>query len=252
MTSRTEIKIEVLGELVVRRRDGTVVGHDEWRTGQTRDLLRLLALSNGRRLRRSSIAEQLWPHVAPERARASLRTAGSQIRRAIGSDCLIRHGDGFLLQGAWVDVVMFEEDVRRVHSLARAGRHSRALGLAQAAERLYRGDFHAHDDESSWARTEREHLRHARLVMLCEAAESAIAIGDFACAVSLADTAAAIDPTSEAARRALMVGHAGLGEVGSALRVFEELRAHLADELGADPSLQTRELHLRLLRGDGL
>ena len=94
MTSRTDIKIEVLGELVVRRRDGTVVGHDEWRTGQTRDLLRLLALSNGRRLRRSSIAEQLWPHVAPERARASLRTAGSQIRRAIGSDCLIRHGDG--------------------------------------------------------------------------------------------------------------------------------------------------------------
>jgi DNA-binding SARP family transcriptional activator len=250
MTSRTHIRIEVLGELVVRRCDGTLVGHDEWRTGQTRDLLRILALSNGRRLRRASLAELLWPNVSQDRARASLRTAGSQIRRAIGSNCLVRHGDGVLLQGAWVDVVMFLDDARRVHSLARAGRHSRALHLAQAAERLYRDDFHAHDDESSWARSERDHLRHARMTMLCQAAESSIAVGDFHRAVALAATAVTIDPTSEAARRALMVGHAELGEVGSALRVFEELRTHLADELGADPSTQTKELHLRLLRGD--
>ncbi|WP_134741388.1 bacterial transcriptional activator domain-containing protein [Nocardioides sp. 503] len=249
MRPQNNIKIEVLGELVARRCDGTIVGHDEWRTGQTRDLLRILALNNGRRLRRASVAEQLWPNVSLDRARASLRTAGSQIRSALGSDCLVRHGDGFALEGVWVDVAVFQEDARRVYSLTRVGRHKRALCLAQAAERLYRDDFHAHDDESPWARTEREHLRRMRMVMLCQAAESANAIEDYPRAVALADTAVTIDPTSEAARRALMVGHAGLGEIGSALRVFEELRAHLAEDLGADPSAQTKELHLRLLRG---
>jgi DNA-binding SARP family transcriptional activator len=34
-----------------------------------------------------------------------------------------------------------------------------------------------------------------------------------------------------------------------ALRVFETFRRHLAEELGADPSHQTRELHLRILQG---
>jgi hypothetical protein len=34
------------------------------------------------------------------------------------------------------------------------------------------------------------------------------------------------------------------------LLAFEDCRAHLADVLGADPSPQTQDLHLRLLRGD--
>ncbi len=46
-----------------------------------------------------------------------------------------------------------------------------------------------------------------------------------------------------------MRAHAELGEIGSALRVFEAYRARLAEELGADPSPQTTQLHLRLLRG---
>jgi DNA-binding SARP family transcriptional activator len=49
-----------------------------------------------------------------------------------------------------------------------------------------------------------------------------------------------------------MQAYAELGEVGSALRVFETYRSHLAEELGADPSPQTRELHLKLLRGSTL
>jgi len=45
-----------------------------------------------------------------------------------------------------------------------------------------------------------------------------------------------------------MRAYAELGETSSAIRVFETYRAHLADELGIDPSRATRELHLRLLQ----
>ena len=250
MTPRPGLRVKVLGDLVVRRGDGTCVERSEWHTSKTMDLLRILALSNRRPVRLTSVTEQLWPDVSPDRARASLRTAASQVRRAVGAQCVVRQGDGIVLQGAWVDAAVFLRDARHVHTLARTGRHSRALDLTLAAERLYVGDFHARDDDSSWARAERDHLKQCRKAMLCQAAESAIELRDYRRAVTFAATAVRIDPTSEAGYRALMRSYAELGEIGSALRAFEGLRAHLADELGADPSNQTRALHLSLLRGN--
>jgi SARP family transcriptional regulator, regulator of embCAB operon len=87
--------------------------------------------------------------------------------------------------------------------------------------------------------------------MLTEAAEAALATGVPREALDFAKTAVALDPTSEAAHRSLMRAHADLGEIGGALRVFESYRAHLAEELGADPSPQTLELHVQLLRASG-
>jgi hypothetical protein len=120
--------------------------------------------------------------------------------------------------------------------------------LAADVDRLYRGEFHAHDDDSDWARTEREHLLRVRQEMLTEAALAALELRRFREALDFASSAVDLDWTAETPHRALMRAHAGLGEIGSALRVFETYRAHLAEELGADPSRQTLDLHLRLLR----
>jgi DNA-binding SARP family transcriptional activator len=250
MPPHPDLRIRLLGNLEVRRTDGSVVDHDEWRTGKTTDLLRILALNNGRAVRVTSVIDKLWPSVSPDRARASLRTACSQIRRATGVNCLVRQNGGLVLQGAWVDAILFLNDARRVHVAAQAGRNLRALDLTQAAERLYRGDFRAHNDEAAWARAEREHLAQCRRGMLYDAAEAAIAVGKYDNAVGLARQALQIDRSSEGAHRALMRAHALMGEIGSALRAFEDCRAHLAEELGVDPSSQTQALHLRLLRGE--
>ena len=244
------LRVRLLGDLCVQRPDGTIVRYDEWSTGKTADLLRILALNNGRAVRVTSVIDKLWPNVGLDRARASLRTAGSQIRRATGVNCIVRQGVGVMLQGAWVDATLFLHDARLVQFAAQARRHTRVLDLTRAAERLYRGDFHAHDDDSPWARSEREYLEGSRRGILCAAAESAIALDRYDEAVALAETVIRIDRSSEAAHRALMRAHAAMGEIGSALRAFEACRAHLAEELGADPSAQTRALHLQLLRGE--
>ncbi|MGZ6746102.1 MAG: AfsR/SARP family transcriptional regulator [Nocardioides sp.] len=250
-THHLGIRVNILGALRVTRPDGSVITVSEWRTGKTMDLLRLLALENGRPVRTSALIEKLWPDApAPERARGSLRTAASQIRRTVGGNCIVRQPDGLVLEGAWVDAVEFLEDAQRAHTAARSAHHSRAVALAQAAESLYLDDFHAYDDDSTWAREERDHLMRARHDMLCEAAESAMELQHFREALDLATEAVRIDDTSELANRALMRAHAELGEIGGALRVFETYRSHLADELGADPSPQTRDLHLSLLRSE--
>jgi len=251
MPHQRDIRIRVLGELEVHRTDGSVVGWREWRTGKSMDLLRMLALNNGHPVRMSSVIDRLWPNVGPDRARASVRTAASHIRRAIGANCIARQSGSLLLRGAWVDAVRFRDVVRFVHVAAQAGDHARVVDLSRAAERHYRGNFHAHNDDSPWARAERDDLLLTRRTMLCEAAAASIALGRHDEAVEFAGSAVLIDPTSEAAHRALMLGYAELGEIASALRAFEACRVHLAEELGADPSVQTQALHLRLLRGEG-
>ncbi len=244
------IRIRLLGGLDVIRPDGTAVAVDEWRTGKTMDLLRLLALENGRPVRPQRLIDKLWPDTRPERGRGSLRTACSQIRRTIGANCIVRHPEGLVLKDAWVDVVRYLEDAVSVSIAARTDHHARVLDTARLAEQLYTGDFRAYDDDSAWAVAERERIMVARHGLLCDAATSALALRLPREAAELAAEGVRVDPTAETAHRLLMAAHADLGEVGTALRVFENYRVQLADELGADPSPQTQELHLRLLRGD--
>lgn len=248
MNHEPQIRVHLLGGLEVVRPDGSLVDPHLWRTGKTMDLLRLLALANGQVVRPAGLIEKLWPAVTVDRARGSLRTACSQIRRAVGTDCVVRRPDGLVLQGAWIDVHAFLHGTRRVLQAVRDRRHADAVELATTTDRLYRDDFHAHDDESDWARAERAHLVRARQEMLTEAAGAALELRLFREALDFSLTAVQLDRTSEAAHRALMRAHAELGEIGSALRVFESYRSHLAEELGADPSPQTLDLHLRLLR----
>jgi DNA-binding SARP family transcriptional activator len=250
MPPHSEIQIRLLGTLEVRRPDGTIVRPDEWRTGKSIDLLRILALSHPRPVHMSSVIDKLWPGVSLDRARASVRTAASHVRRAVGVNCVQRQNGNLLLCDTWVDVVQFMESARLAQRAARAADHQRTVELAQLAERVYGGDFHAHNDESEWAVAERNELRHARQVMLCNAAEAALSLGSYSTALDFAESAVLIERTSEAAHRALMLAYAGLGETAGALRTFEACRTHLAEELGADPSAQTQAVHLRVLRGE--
>ncbi|MDX6360856.1 MAG: family transcriptional regulator, regulator of embCAB operon [Nocardioidaceae bacterium] len=251
MHEQQNIRIRLFGTLDALRSDGTVVEQCEWKTGKTRDLLRLLALADGHPVRVAALIAKLWPDASPSRARNSLGTAASQIRGTFRESCVTRQADALVLQGAWVDVNAFKSLVGQARFSARASAPTDVLTNARAALSLYRGDFHAHDDESAWARGERHLLRRLRVETLCDASVAANDVGLPREALDLASTAVALDPAVEAAHRSVMRAHAQLGEVGMALRAYEACRSHLAHELGADPSPQTQELHLRILRGPG-
>lgn len=244
----TRIRIRLLGRFEVRRADGTPVAEREFRTRKTADLLCLLALHNGAPVLLSDVVDRLWPDASAGHALASVRTAASQIRRAVGADCVGRQPGALLLRGAWVDVDQFLADAARAQHAARIGDDQRAYVLTLACERLYLGDLHAHVERTNWLAIHREHLAQQRLRTLCTGAAAALRLGRHEAARDLAATATTVDRWSEAARRLLMQAYGELGEMGNALHVFQALRADLAEEFGADPSPQTQELHLRLLR----
>jgi DNA-binding SARP family transcriptional activator len=247
MPGKNGVRICVLGELRVTRRDGTDVRVEEWRTGRTRDLLRLLALADGRPTRADRLTELLWPDVPSLSARNRLRTAVSQIRVTLRDRSLERHPSGYLLRDVALDAHEFAAMAARAE-LAADRRNPAVLATTRAAERLYRDDFHADDDDSPWAVAERTRLQSLRRTMVKDAAEAALRRRRRREALSFAALAVELDPMDEAALRLLMRAHAAVGEIAAALRDFEEYRGRLADELGVDPSPETRALHVALLR----
>jgi DNA-binding SARP family transcriptional activator len=248
MQGQKPVRIRVLGELQVTRRDGTDVRVEEWRTGKTRDLLRLLALGDGRPVRADRLTELLWPDVPSSRARNRLRTAVSQIRITLEDQSVERHPDGYVLKDAVLDAHQFAAMAVRAGLAVDRHDHTAVLPISRAAERLYRDDFHADDHDSSWAVAERTRLQHLRRTMARDAAEAALHVHHHREALTFATLAVELDPMNETAHRLLMRAHAALGEIAEALRDFEDYRTRLADELGVDPSPETRALHVKLLR----
>nr|WP_297413696.1 BTAD domain-containing putative transcriptional regulator [uncultured Nocardioides sp.] len=234
--------------MLVRRHDGSGVRDDEWRTSKTLDLLRLLALHNGEAVPVRTIVDLLWPGVAESRGRASLRTAASQLRKALGEDCVERRIGGLVLVDSWVDVQTFEGLLTEAATCARVGDHQGTVAAVKHAEALWVGDLDLPEHPGEWMYEARERLHRLRCRALLDAAEAAAAVCWMRDSLAFAERAASLAPSEEASR-ALMRALAGVGEIEKALEIFERTRRDLAREYGADPSPQTRALHVQLMTG---
>jgi DNA-binding SARP family transcriptional activator len=197
-----------------------------------RMLLAMLALER-RPHSRQALAARLWPGVLDESARASLRTALTQLRAALGPDA------GRLLMTTREDVALAgpEEvwtDVGELERLLREGRVQAALELW--GEELLTGL------ENEWVDERRDALRQLLGEALGSAADEAEARGDLEAALQLTRRHVALDPLSEESQRGLIRRLAALGETAAALAAFDKLSQRLRDRLGMAPSAATREL----------
>jgi DNA-binding SARP family transcriptional activator len=246
------IEVRLFGGLQVKRSDGRLVADSAWRTSRSADLFRLLAVNAGRPVSVPSILEKFWPDVDELRAKGSLRTALTHLRRAVGSKSVVRSGLGLSLGAAWVDVAAYRLLAAEAHGFARTEQHAALVRAARETESLYSGDFHAADDTAPWVVGVRESLVRTRKGVLSDAADSAVQLRWLRDAVDFAETALALDPVLERGHRALMRAYAGLGETDRALLAFDRCRVNLARSLGADPSPLTTSVHLEILAGPAL
>ncbi len=242
------MEVRLLGPTQVRRPDGGVVKPAEWRTSKTLDLLRLLALHNGEPVSVGLVIDNLWPDVDEDRGRASLRTAASQLRKALGCDCVGRNGGWLTLEGAWVDTQAYDALLDEAEASRRAGDHARTVAAVQEAEAYYVGDLEVPHSSGDWLHDARERLRTRRHRALLDAAAAAASRCWMRDSLDLACAAAGIEMSEETAR-ALMLALAGVGEVEKALEVYEVIRNDLSVRFGVDPSPQTRAVHLQVLTG---
>jgi DNA-binding SARP family transcriptional activator len=208
---------------------------------RARELLRLLALHQGRPVHREVLVEALWPEAGAAAGTRSLQVAVSALRRVIepdsargGSQVLLREGDSYRLalpDPAVSDVAEFTA-ARTVARQAVAGDDvpaaRRALERARAA---YRGDLLPEDGPAEWVVKARDQLRLQAVELAAVEAGLALDGGDPAGAAAACTWALALDPYQDGVWRQLVRAHEAAGDAAAAYRAGQEYERILG-ELG--------------------
>ena len=251
-TSSSRVELRLAGAF------GVVLAGRELASGEVgsrkaRTLLKLLAVERRGLLSADRIADVLWDAAGgpPAEPGQAVATLVSRLRAALGSGVIRGGRDGYRLAGEPEVGVDLDAAARycehaelRLPTVAAA-----ALAAAgHAAELLAAGTALADEPYAAWADPARAELRALLRRVRLTAAQAALAVGDPDAAARYAEAAMTADPLDEAACRLSMSAAALAGEPARALLAYAALRDRLGEELGADPALQTRELHLAILR----
>jgi DNA-binding SARP family transcriptional activator len=211
--------------------DGAAVPDAAWSRRQAAGLVKLLALSRGRRLHREQVIDALWPDTPPDVAAPRLHKAAHYARRALGD-----HPGALVLRQ---DVVaLLPEDEVSVDALEFRAEAERALAEASAEDgsrvlARYSGPLLPEDVYDAWTAPHREATSalHHELLRLTGRWERLLEE----------------DPSDEQAHLALVRAAADRGDVRTALRQLERMDQVLRRELGTAPSPAAEELRRSLL-----
>lgn len=202
-----------------------------------RALLARLALDAGQVVGTDRLIDDLYGEQPPKDAANALQAQVSRLRRKLGAGLVELRPAGYRLA-----VDPDQVDVHRFTRLTREGRFAEAL-------RLWRGRALA-DVEAPFAEPQAARLEELRLTAFEDHTETALAQGE-ADIPELRELANA-HPLRERLHGLLMRALTASGRQAEALTVFEDIRRNLAEELGADPSPELAEAHLRVLNAEPL
>ena len=252
-----KIEIRTLGTLRVVR-DGHAVTEGDWHTRQARQLLKILITERPRPVATDQLIEILWPNSTPSAAATTLRSAINALRNVLEPDrpnrapsnYIITQSPGYafaLHPDIWLDVEEFEHQLDQAHRAADDASRRRHLDTAVT---LYADDYFISDPYADWVQNERERLRERYFNALMELSELQVAQGNYADAITACRRILARDEVRENAYQLLMRYQAESGDSASALLTYERCRHVLSEELGADPSPLTQQLHQQILNGE--
>ncbi|WP_191298882.1 AfsR/SARP family transcriptional regulator [Lentzea cavernae] len=233
------MELRVLGQVEVLV-DGRPVeiGH-----ARQRCVLAVLLVDANRVVTVEQLLDRVWAERLPHRARQVATNYVSRLRRVLaGGAEIARLGGGYVLRVDPEDV-----DLHRFRRLVGQAREREdALELLEEAAGLWRGEAFEGVD-SPWIAAVRESLARERFAADADRVDLALAQGGHAALITELVGRADAHPLDERVAGQLMLALHRNGRQADALARFDDLRARLADELGADPRPELRDLHQRIL-----
>ena len=213
-------------------------------------VLAYLVLNRDRPVGRDELIGALWPETAPRSQDAALRTLLSRLRSALGRDIVTGRDELALAlpEPAWVDVEAAASEVWRAQRALDSGDARTAWALGQVplniASRGLLPGTHA-----AWLEPRRQELAAIRLQALEVIGRAGLSLGgtQLGSVERAARTLIDAEPYRESGYVLLMSALEAQGNGAEGLRVFEQLRALLRDELGIAPSPEAIQAHERLL-----
>src|SRR5436190_5046353 len=234
-----------------------VLGDDEQGVevagAKLRALVAVLALHVGRVVPAEQIVDALWGENPPAAVRNGLQGLASKLRRALGSAELVAmRGGGYALElpPEAVGVHRYEQLVAAGQAAAAAGDPSRAVVLLGEADSLWRGDALADFTYEEFAAATITRLSELRLAATEERLDLELELGRHQGAIGPLEELVAAHPLRERLRGLLMLALYRAGRQADALRIFQEGRRILGEELGLDPGPELRRLESAILAQD--
>jgi DNA-binding SARP family transcriptional activator len=214
-----------------------------------------LAAERGRAVTQSELAELLWPGSAPPSWAVALSAIVSKLRLWLAGAGLSRSevlAQAFgcyqlrLPAGSWIDLEAAANALHQAEGAMLLNDARAAYGPALIATVISRRPF-LHGEESAWVQRQRATLLDMLVRALECLSQASAANGESELALAHAREVVRIEPFRESGYRLLMTLLGDLGERAEAMRVYEQCRRLLADELGVSPSPETAALHRQLL-----
>jgi predicted ATPase/DNA-binding SARP family transcriptional activator len=241
----------MLGPLEVHAGDGSRV---QVRGARLRTLMILLALRPGQVVPAARLAGAIWAKRAPAGSANALHALVSRLRRAVPDAVVTADSGGYqlMLDPDEVDALRFER--LAAQGRARLGADPAAAADAlRAALALWRGPALVDVAGANFARATIARLSELRLAAIEARVDAELRLaggvpGASGPLVAELEGLVATHPLRESLIARLMRALAAAGRPGAALTVYEQTRTRLADQLGADPSIELAALHLEILR----
>jgi SARP family transcriptional regulator, regulator of embCAB operon len=242
-----ETRIQLCGAFVARIEGRRIERELPGRQGRL--LFAYLAANRLRSVSRAELVDTLWLEDLPAAPDAALRALLSKLRRFVPIEgrTEVRLA---LSEPAWVDVEAAARAIHRAESAIAQGEWAEAWAPSQVALFVSEREFLV-GEEGPWIEEERRSLRELHVRALEAHGASCFGVGgtELPAAERVARRLVQQEPFREAGHRLLMESLAATGNPAAALRVYEDLRVRLREELGVAPSDATQELHRRLLGG---
>ncbi|MCE6997224.1 transcriptional regulator [Saccharothrix sp. S26] len=235
------VVVRLLGE-VAAEVDGRPV---DLGAPRQRCVLVALAVDVGRAVPVDRLVERVWGPDVARRARATLHSYISRLRRALagaGGPVIVRRSGGYALVA---DVVV---DLHRFRELcARAGGDDvRALTEALA---WWRGEALT-GLAGDWVQAVRDRLGQERSAAEHDLVDARLRVGEGAELVAELSARAARHPLDERVAGQYLLALHRAGRTPDALAHYRRVRTRLVEELGTEPGVPLRELHRQVLAAD--
>jgi DNA-binding SARP family transcriptional activator/tetratricopeptide (TPR) repeat protein len=229
--------------------------------GQPRQqaVLGILAMRANRVISRGELVDAVWGQDPPVSAEGGIYTYVAGLRRVIEPNrslrgpgrVLVSSGAGYVLHlvPSQPDAVAFEQDLGRSRQLRKAGDPAAAVNALNSALSRWRGAAFA-GVPGPFAETERMRLGELRSAAAEERADVLLSLGRHEEVVPDLTAMVTDHPLRERMRGLLMIALYRCGRHADALRVFQDGRRVLAEELGIDPGADLFRIHQQVLTSD--
>ena len=249
--AEARLHVRVLGPVELQDEHGRpvpVVGERQ------RALLAVLVARAGAVVSAGTLTDLLWADAErPAHPSAALQNHVSRLRRALAGagvdadDALRTRPPGYALalRSDQVDATRFEQLVAQARRTTDA---AAALALLDEALGLWRGEAYGELAELDVVRLEHLRLEDLRLGALEQRGRALVDTGQPAEATAVLEPLVADHPLREGAQEALMRALYHSGRHSEAVQRYADYRAHLADELGLEPTASLQQLAVDVLR----